>query len=51
MYVADIEFEEPKSDTIYMLCYTSGTTGDPKGSMIPHSYFVSCCNFVKYFPD
>ena len=32
-----------------MFAYTSGTTGDPKGSIIPHSYYVSVCNFVELF--
>jgi fatty-acyl-CoA synthase len=29
-------FERTSADDIYMLCYTSGTTGRPKGVMIPH---------------
>lgn len=32
-----------------MFAYTSGTTGDPKGSMINHSYYVAICDFVDYF--
>lgn len=27
---------DPKPDTIFTLCYTSGTTGDPKGAMLTH---------------
>jgi long-chain acyl-CoA synthetase len=44
-----VALKEPKPDTTYMFAYTSGTTGDPKGSMIPHSYYVGVCNFVDYF--
>ena len=28
--------DEPNGDNIYMFTYTSGTTGDPKASIIPH---------------
>ena len=44
-----LAFEEPKPDTLYIFCYTSGTTGDPKGSMIDHSYFVSCSAAMEYY--
>jgi long-subunit acyl-CoA synthetase (AMP-forming) len=30
----DIGFEDPTPDSVYMFCYTSGTTGDPKGAML-----------------
>lgn len=39
-------FKETTPDTIYIMCYTSGTTGDPKGSMMSHSYFVACAASV-----
>jgi long-chain acyl-CoA synthetase len=44
-----IAFEEPGPDTIYIFCYTSGTTGDPKGSMIAHSYFVGCAVAMEHY--
>lgn len=31
-----VVLREPKPDSIYMFCYTSGTTGDAKGSKITH---------------
>lgn len=34
----EIDFiPSPRNDSVYTLCYTSGTTGDSKGSMITHS--------------
>uniref|UniRef100_A0A5S6PYI0 long-chain-fatty-acid--CoA ligase n=1 Tax=Trichuris muris TaxID=70415 RepID=A0A5S6PYI0_TRIMR len=27
----------PRPDTLYMICYTSGSTGSPKGAMITHN--------------
>lgn len=33
--------QEPHGDTVYIFTYTSGTTGDPKASIIPHAAFIS----------
>lgn len=34
-----------------MLCYTSGTTGDPKAAMITHANFVAATAAIMYFSD
>jgi len=34
-------FNEPKAESVYMLSYTSGTTGDPKGVMLTHKMVLS----------
>lgn len=36
------------SETPYTLCYTSGTTGDPKGAIITHGGMLSCIAALKY---
>ncbi|XP_074647360.1 long-chain-fatty-acid--CoA ligase 5-like [Tubulanus polymorphus] len=35
-----VEPTPPKPSDMYTLCYTSGTTGDPKGVIITHEYFL-----------
>lgn len=47
----EIVLHDPKADTIYMFCYTSGTTGEPKAAMLPHSAFVSNQHLHDYGLD
>jgi len=35
---------DPTSDSILTICYTSGTTGDPKGAMISHYGLLAECS-------
>jgi long-chain acyl-CoA synthetase len=37
----DLEPFRPKADDVYMFCYTSGTTGDPKAAMLTHKNIMS----------
>ena len=32
----DVKFENITKDSVYTICYTSGTTGKPKGTMLTH---------------
>ena len=52
---ADLLAHEPggpwqRSEQDYMLCYTGGTTGMPKGVMWPHrAFFFACAGGAGYF--
>jgi long-chain acyl-CoA synthetase len=44
--------EAISEDDVVNICYTSGTTGDPKGIMLTHkNYFSNCKDGVELFGD
>ncbi|KAK7469687.1 hypothetical protein BaRGS_00036316 [Batillaria attramentaria] len=42
------EPKPPKPEDLATLCYTSGTTGDPKGVMLTHANFLICLSAVYF---
>ena len=44
----EVVLNEPQPDTVYMFCYTSGTTGDPKGAKMDHAGFVTVQHLYTY---
>jgi len=47
--MADVQFDAPKPETVYTLCYTSGTTGQPKGVMITHRNMMANVGAIEHF--
>ena len=44
-----VEFEFPTKDDYMCFCYTSGTTGDPKGVKMTHNMVMTCVNKPEPF--
>lgn len=38
----------PEPETVYIFCYTSGTTGDPKGAMLTHRSVLATFHMIDY---
>lgn len=44
-----VVFQPPKPDDLCTICYTSGTTGTPKGAMITHQNVVSIASSMVVY--
>jgi len=44
----DVQYVEPTPDTNVIICYTSGTTGDPKGALISNRYMMGTIVDIQY---
>lgn len=45
--VVDVQLHPAKPETICTICYTSGTTGKPKGAMVSHKALLSEVNIME----
>jgi long-chain acyl-CoA synthetase len=45
------EVEQGQPDDVAMICYTSGTTGTPKGAMLTHANAVASCEAFRRAED
>lgn len=43
--------QPPKPEDLFILLYTSGSTGVPKGCMVEHRNFAAFCACDRYFSD
>ncbi|XP_059168578.1 long-chain-fatty-acid--CoA ligase 1-like isoform X2 [Physella acuta] len=44
-----VEAKPPKPSDLCMVCYTSGTTGTPKGAMLSHANMIACISGALLF--
>jgi long-chain acyl-CoA synthetase len=56
MTLPEVEVQSPNRDSLVTVCYTSGTTGNPKGVMISHNSLIvsleSASNrIIQFLPD
>lgn len=45
--MASFQVKEPEPLDVFMLSYTSGTTGDPKGVKLSHQMVMQCAESVN----
>ena len=44
-----VDLEVPQPNDVVIFCYTSGTTGDPKGAMLTHQSTLATIHMLDHF--